>query len=274
MDAKTGFTASRRSFLRQGGALAAAAALLGPAQLLAAEPTKTPQVEVTPTEDLMREHGVLRRLLLIFEDFERHLGRPGVSPVPLNQAADIMRRFIQDYHEKDEEEYLFGRFEKAGKLVDLVKVLSAQHQAGRKLIADLGRLSTTANLDTPPQIRKIKDILRAFIRMYRPHAAWEDTVLYPAFRSVITPKEFDALGDQFEDKEQKLFGKDGFEKIVAEVAGWRIDSGSMTWPNLLQRYRCSKLCRDRGERAQGEKTKYLFPLSPLRHCKFRPPTDH
>ena len=55
--------------------------------------------------------------------------------------------------------------------------------------------------------------------MYRPHAAREDTVLYPAFRSVITPKEFDALGDQFEDKEQKLFGKDGFEKIVAEVAG-------------------------------------------------------
>jgi hypothetical protein len=37
MEAKTGFTASRRSFLRQGGALAAAAALLGPAQILAAE---------------------------------------------------------------------------------------------------------------------------------------------------------------------------------------------------------------------------------------------
>ena len=55
--------------------------------------------------------------------------------------------------------------------------------------------------------------------MYRPHAAWEDTVLYPAFRSVITPREFVALGDKFEDKEQELFGKDGFEKIVVEVAG-------------------------------------------------------
>ncbi len=55
--------------------------------------------------------------------------------------------------------------------------------------------------------------------MYQPHAAWEDTALYQAFRSVITSKELDALGDQFEDKEQNLFGKDGIEKIVVEVAG-------------------------------------------------------
>ena len=48
--------------------------------------------------------------------------------------------------------------------------------------------------------------------------AWEDTVLYPAFRSVITPREFVTLGDKFEDKEQELFGKDGFEKIVVQVA--------------------------------------------------------
>jgi len=27
------------------------------------------------------------------------------------------------------------------------------------------------------------------------------------------------LGDKFEDKEQELFGKDGFEKIVVQVAG-------------------------------------------------------
>jgi hemerythrin-like domain-containing protein len=54
--------------------------------------------------------------------------------------------------------------------------------------------------------------------MYRPHAAREDTVLYPAFRSVISPKEFLDLREEFEDKEEKLFGKNGFEKVVAQVA--------------------------------------------------------
>jgi hemerythrin-like domain-containing protein len=60
--------------------------------------------------------------------------------------------------------------------------------------------------------------MASFTRMYRPHAAREDTVLYPAFRSVISPKEFMALGATFENKEERLFGENGFEKIVGQVA--------------------------------------------------------
>jgi hemerythrin-like domain-containing protein len=53
--------------------------------------------------------------------------------------------------------------------------------------------------------------------MYRPHAAREDTVLFPVFRSIVTPREFDELGEKFEDKEHELFGKEGFEKMVESV---------------------------------------------------------
>ena len=99
-----------------------------------------------------------------------------------------------------------------------MQVLIAQHQAGRRLIATL-ETSAQANLKDPAARQQVGSLLASFNRMYRPHAAREDTVLYPACRTVISPKEFDALGDQFEDKEQKLFGKDGFEKIVAAVEG-------------------------------------------------------
>jgi len=54
--------------------------------------------------------------------------------------------------------------------------------------------------------------------MYRPHAAREDTVLFPALRSVVPPKEFEAMGDAFEDQEHQLFGKAGFEGVVVQVA--------------------------------------------------------
>jgi hemerythrin-like domain-containing protein len=61
--------------------------------------------------------------------------------------------------------------------------------------------------------------MQLFIRMYQPHAAREDTVLFPAFKRLVSPKEYDALGDEFEKKEQDLFGGDGFEKNVDLVAG-------------------------------------------------------
>jgi hemerythrin-like domain-containing protein len=53
--------------------------------------------------------------------------------------------------------------------------------------------------------------------MYRPHKAREDTVLFPALHTLVSPEEYDRLGDVFEEREQKLFGKDGFERIVEEV---------------------------------------------------------
>jgi hypothetical protein len=53
--------------------------------------------------------------------------------------------------------------------------------------------------------------------MYEPHAAREDTVLFPAFRALLGERELDKLQDLFEDKEKAL-PHGGFEKMVAEVA--------------------------------------------------------
>ncbi len=48
--------------------------------------------------------------------------------------------------------------------------------------------------------------------------AWADTVLFPALHRIFSAKEYDALGDAFEDKERELFGEGGFEKRVERVA--------------------------------------------------------
>ena len=176
--------------------------------------------EVAPAEDLMREHGVLNRLLLIYEEALRRLGaRQDFAPRVLSAAAGIVRRFIEEDNERSEEENLFPRFEKAGKLVDLVAVLRRQHQAGRRLTAEIERLAAGGAPAKDTDKRKLSDAMRLFIRMYRPHEAREDTVLFPAFRSLVSKKEYEELGEAFEEKEHRLFGKEGFEKVVAEVAG-------------------------------------------------------
>jgi hemerythrin-like domain-containing protein len=221
---------TRREFVR-GAALAGGLVLGGLGERTwAADPpvsgkkTETPaqaEEDVSPPEDLMREHGALNRILLIYEEFLRRLASNPreLDPAIVAASAGLIRSFVEDYHEKLEEDHLFPRFEKAGKLVELVTVLRQQHAAGRRLTDATLHLATPAAMKNSGDREKLAVTLRQFIRMYRPHEAREDTVLFPAIRQVVTPKEFDVLGDKFEDQEKALFGPDGFEGIVAKVAG-------------------------------------------------------
>jgi hemerythrin-like domain-containing protein len=182
-----------------------------------AEKTRKPDEKISPVEDLMREHGVLSRALFIYDEIVHRIdGNNEFPPDAPTGTAQLIRRFVENYHEKLEENYVFPQFEKAGKLIDLVKVLLAQHQAGRRLTAQILGFSRSL---TPKEQSQLKVHLRTFCRMYRPHKAREDTVLFPAFHTIVSPKEFDSLGEIFEDKEVELFGEGGFERIVHEVTG-------------------------------------------------------
>lgn len=211
----------RRTLLFSTAAFGAAASLAAPGLLAGAEPKKKreSEEEVSPAEDLMREHGALNRILLLYDNaLVRFEARQDFPPDVLASAAGIVRRFIEEYHEKLEEQHLFPRFEKAGKLVDLVHTLKRQHEAGRALTAQIERGATLAGLRDAGERSKTLRSLRLFIRMYRPHEAREDTVLFPALHGIVSPNEYDALGEEFENQEHKLFGEDGFEKVVAQIA--------------------------------------------------------
>jgi hemerythrin-like domain-containing protein len=214
-------TSSRRKFLLKGGVVVAASAFAR-AGLFGAEPDKKDddkEEEVSPAEDLMREHGVLKRVLLVYGEAVRRIeANQDLPPEAVMDSAKIIRSFIEDYHEKLEEDFLFPRFKKANKLVDLVDVLLQQHQAGRKVTDITMQLATNQALKNSDDRRKLADSLRSFVRMYNPHEAREDTVLFPAFRKIVSKHEYDSLGEDFEKKEEELFGEDGFGKMVDKVA--------------------------------------------------------
>lgn len=175
---------------------------------------KKDEAEVTPGEDLMQEHGVLERVLLIYDESARRIERSEpLDPQVLTGAAGIIRRFVEEYHEKQEEEFVFPRLEAARREAELVAVLRRQHQRGREITDEVVRLSSAGT--AAPQLAQA---LRAFERMYRPHAAREDTVLFPAFRSVVGGAAYRELGEKFEDREHERFGEHGLEDTVAEVA--------------------------------------------------------
>jgi hemerythrin-like domain-containing protein len=193
----------------------------GAGVVLAAAGAAEPETEedVSPAEDLMREHGVLKRVLLVYRELIRRMdANEGFPPETLSGSAAIIRKFIEDYHEKLEEDHLFPRFRKAGKLVELVTVLADQHRKGRVLTDAIVRGAAGSALKDPAQRARLKEHLALFIRMYEPHEAREDTVLFPALHQIVSRHEYFALGEEFEKKEHQLFGEDGFEKYVEEVA--------------------------------------------------------
>ncbi len=217
----------RRTFLT--GMAAIGASVLGAGALFVAraqaedaggKDAKKDDEDVSPAEDLMREHGVLKRILLIYGEGTRRLdAKEDLPPEAIADSAKLIREFVEDYHEKLEQDFLFPRFRKANKLVDLVDVLFAQHQAGRKLTdTTLQLANANANaMKNADDRRKLSESLNLFIRMYNPHEAREDTILFPAFRALVSKNEYDSLGADFEKKENQLFGNEGFEMNVEKV---------------------------------------------------------
>ncbi|MEJ2069454.1 MAG: hemerythrin domain-containing protein [Syntrophobacterales bacterium] len=215
---------TRRAFLCKGGMLLSLAVALGPTALLA-QTGKPPQKEteaqapgISPVEDLMREHGVLRRILLVYAEIIRRLQTGLDFPMKtLSAAAGLIHDFVEDYHEKLEEQHVFPQFERAGQMVPLVKVLRRQHQAGRQITRYLQTQAAVGILLNEQNRQELSKYLGSFIRMYQPHAAREDTVLFPAFRFLMPAKPYQELGEQFEELEEQKFGRHGFANVVVQV---------------------------------------------------------
>jgi hemerythrin-like domain-containing protein len=210
---------NRRHFIQKGIQIALAAGVTGITIFGCGENEDDDEKKVSPPEDLMQEHGLLNRILLIYDHCKTQLlNKEAIDVAALSQGAGIIRTFVEDYHEKQEEDYLFPRFKKANQLTDIVETLLQQHNAGRNITEQIMQITKQGSLNENDN-QKLIDLITAFNTMYRPHEAREDTVLFPAFRKIVSKHEYDSLGEQFEKNEQKLFGKDGFETMVSKVAG-------------------------------------------------------
>jgi hemerythrin-like domain-containing protein len=177
------------------------------------------EAQVTPGEDLMQEHGILERILLVYDEaIARIEGRQEVPAGTVADAARIVRRFIEAYHEKLEEEFVFPRLERVPAQAGLVAVLLRQHQAGRRVTDQILAVASRGGALSNGDRETLAELLRSFARMYRPHAAREDTVLFPAFRGTFDARSYAEMGERFEEREHALFGEGGFKGVVGEVA--------------------------------------------------------
>jgi hemerythrin-like domain-containing protein len=147
------------------------------------------EIEVTAVEDLMREHGILRRALLVYSETALRLRKNAsdVSPDALQKTAKLFRAFGEDYHEhKLEEAYIFPRINEkgTGDALRYTAILLAQHVRGREITDHI--ISVTNGPKLGANAAAFAETLEAFVRMYEHHAAIEDTMVFPARTSSTT----------------------------------------------------------------------------------------
>jgi hemerythrin-like domain-containing protein len=214
---------SRRNLLAGIGAAGSGLILTGTA-LAVVEPEPSESViggEVTATEDLMREHGVLRRALFVYSEAAAKL-RSNLSVVSadaLAKTAKLFRAFGEDYHEKKlEEAYIFPAVKKAGDAAaGIADILIEQHNRGRQITEYILSVTKAAKIEAG-DIEPLAKVLESMVRMYRPHAAREDTVIFPAWKMTMTAKQLDEMNDKFEDIEKEMLGENGFENAVKQIS--------------------------------------------------------
>jgi hemerythrin-like domain-containing protein len=186
----------------------------------AAEETAGTEAGVSATEDLMREHGVIRRVLLVYTACAERLRQDSstVSPDALHRAAKLFRSFGEDYHERMlEEAYILPAVKQAGgPAAAYADILSEQHRRGREITDYILAITARRRL-TGIKVEPIAQAMESLVLMYRNHAAREDTIVFPAWKQTMSTDQLDEMGDKFEDIEQDQFGEDGFENAVTQI---------------------------------------------------------
>jgi hemerythrin-like domain-containing protein len=217
---------ARREWLVGLSSLGAGAIMLGcnkggsSESKVAKDDEESAEAEVTATEDLMREHGILRRALLVYEETATRL-TSGVSlpASPLQKTAKLFRAFGEEYHEKKlEETYIFPAVKKAGGAAGgYADILIAQHQRGRE-ITDFIISATGGEKISTSNVKSFAAALLSLVRMYEHHAAVEDTIVFPAWKQTLNSGQLDEMNEKFEDIEHQQFGGDGFEDALKQIA--------------------------------------------------------
>ncbi len=199
-----------------GGGLVVGAAAAEVTNLLAGGST-TATRPPTPGEDLMSEHGLLKRLLLVYSAAIDQLAAGKTPPAEaISDATQIIADYIEGFHEGLEEAYVFPRV--SGAQPRLVQTLLVQHDRGRHLTTAIAAVAAE-NLSEPAPRADLQRYLRLFVRMYAPHEAWEDTVIFPTLREVTGQPTLDRLAERFADLQNSEYGDHAFGQMLQRVHG-------------------------------------------------------
>lgn len=176
------------------------------------------EVRYSPIEDLMEEHSILRRALLIYEECIRRMEiGEDFDPELLIETTNVIKVIIIFHHALLEHEYIFPRFREADKYVQMADILTEQHGRVGEQEELIIKYSNRDSINNPEEKAMLINALKKSIRVFRPHINIEDTEMFPEFKTVVTAHEYYELGKKFKEIEYQKWGENGHRQMVDKI---------------------------------------------------------
>lgn len=176
------------------------------------------EVRYSPIEDLMEEHSILRRALLIYEECIRRMNiNEDFDPDLLVQTTNVIKVIIIFHHALLEHEYIFPRYREADKYAEMADILTEQHGRVGEQEELILKYANRDSINNPEEKEILINALKKSIRVFRPHIDREDTEMFPEFKTVVTAHEYYELGKKFKEIEYQKWGENGHKQMVDRI---------------------------------------------------------
>lgn len=184
------------------------------------EGVKEGKEKISVTEELTTEHGMLDRVMLAMDHTLKKAGSSTKADLSaINKGCSLIRMVVDDHHSKFEEDSIYPKFENT-EMSGFVSTLRTQHSEGRKMIDRMMDMSKSGSIRESSDLDTLRSMFRDYHDMMMAHAAWEQTILFPALEGKLSSDELKKLKERQEEHEEKLLGKDATEKsynMLAEI---------------------------------------------------------
>jgi hypothetical protein len=138
------------------------------------------------------------------------------SPYPeqvLKDSAMMLDRVGTNLHVLLEQENVFPAYMQAGGDVNLVTILTQQHDQAALIMQQIISMQSPNS-----QAGEVARLIRLHSAMYRPHTAREETQIFRELKKMVGPGEYQRLSRTLTAREMEVLGENGFEQAVTQVA--------------------------------------------------------
>ncbi|MHC1718338.1 MAG: hemerythrin domain-containing protein [Acidaminococcaceae bacterium] len=179
-----------------------------------------------PTDVLKEEHQGVKLSLRILEQLCKKIneGKPDEKAILITEFTKLLeffKVFVDKCHHSKEEDVLFPALLDAGlpKQGGPIQVMLAEHDIGRKLVAEMAVALNDLKEDLPNAETRLVHAADNYRELLKNHIAKEDEVLYPMADTRISAFVQQGMIEEFEDIESEKIGQgahEEFHKMLGE----------------------------------------------------------